>query len=348
MKSASEISKKREEINRYLDTIEEYVAKQPNELSKLKEDYLSIYNDIVGLTPQRTVKTYAGPIKDGGKKDNPEVNDWIKAIKPYIPKILVGVAILAIVLCFILWPRGEVTQAVTGRVDTTTVTEEPGTDAPPIPFDDATFSSLLSKCDFTEAWKMLQQLEDSDKKNNLIRTLLNAYKGWLQMDLSMKENDLPKLLELRQKLLEYSAFNNEYESDLQLLDEGYIKPLEEKQAKAEERERKARESARHRDQNLDSGDSAGGTAAKKKVNSDGVVRIFNSDTSWRQGTPVSGSIISCQSKSHFIITGAKLTKADAGIEVAPQGDGTIRIRANNAGQYKVTLDKMTLTFNVSR
>lgn len=348
MKSASDISKKREEINRYLDTIEEYVAKQPNELSKLKEDYLSIYNDIIGLTPQKILNPYTGPIKDGGKKETPGENDWVKAIKPYIPKILVAIlALLVTALCLTLWPHGEETQANTGGIDTTAITEEPGIDAPPIPFDDATFSSLISNCDFTAAWNMLQQLEDGDKKNNLIRTLLNAYKGWLRMDLNMKENDLDKLLELRHKLQEYSAFNDEYESDIQLLEEGYIKPLQEKQAKAV-RDRKARELANHRNQNLNSGDGREGHVAKQKVNSDGVVHIFNSDNAWKQGSAVTGSTISCKSKSHFIITGAKLAKADTGIEVAPQEDGTIRIRANNGGQYKVTLDKMTLTFNVSR
>ena len=346
MKSVSEISKKREEINRHLDTIEEYVAKQPDELSKLKEDYVSIYNDIVGLTPQKPLNPHTGPQKVVIKKDDIGDNDWIKAIKPYIPKILVGtLVLLAFVLCLILWYRGEETQANTSGVDSTTVVKEHGTDAPPIPFDDATFNSLLSKCDFNAAWNMLQQLEDGDKKNNLLRTLRNAYKGWLQMDLHMKENDLDKLLELRQKLQEYSAFNDEYESDLQLLNKGYIQPLQDKLAKAE-RDRRARELAQHRNQNLDSGDGGGGAVEKKKVPSDGVVHIFKSDGAWKQGSAVSGSTIMCKKRDCFIITGAKFRNKSDGIEVAPQGDGTIRIRTVVPGTQKVTLDKMTITFNV--
>ncbi len=351
MVSANEISAKREEINRHLDTLEEYVGKQP-ELSQLKEQYVSIYSDIVGLSPQRTIVTPPSDSKNSDKKNGQEdENNWMKVIQPYLSKIILGAcAVAAIILVVAFWASGK-EAPVTPPEEENEVVVDSGTDEVPKTFDDHAFNLLLGKADYKAAWDMLQQLENADKKSNLIRTLRNSYRDWLNKELKNNENNLNGLISLGEKIQEYKDFNDEYESDLQLLD-AYIKPLQDKIAEEHERVRKAREieiakrEAERR--NLNSEESADETTNAKKKANDGVVHVYRSDHTYAIGKAISGSTIECKRNDHFVVSGATLTKADEGIEAFAKKNGIIQIRATNAGQYKVYLDKIILTFNVSR
>ena len=350
MVSANEISAKREEINRHLDTLEEYVGKQP-ELSQLKEQYVSIYSDIVDLSPQRTIITPPSGSRNSDKKNKQEdENNWMKEIQPYLSKIILGVcAVVAVILVVAFWPSSKETSDTPPEEEEEVVVDSE-TDDTPKTFDDHAFNLLLGKADYKAAWDMLQQLEDADKKSNLIRTLRNSYRDWLNKELKNKENDLNGLISLGEKIQGYKDFNDEYESDLQLLDE-YIKPLQDKIAEEQERVRKAREIEIARREaerkNLDSGEGEGGNSNAKKKTNDGVVLVYTSDHTYAKGKAISGSTIACNRNDHFVVSGATLTKADEGIEAVAK-NGIIQIRATKAGQYKVYLDKITLTFNVSR
>lgn len=348
----SEITKKREEINHYLDTLEEYVGRQP-ELTDLKKDYISIYQDIIDLKPQRQAdvlqhKPQLSPPSDKDKKD-----DWLMAFLSEISmrKVIgAAVAIFAIVLIIKLWPSSEGQEVIYNNPDQEKAIEEPehGTDDASETFDEKVFNSLLDGADYKEAWSMIQNVQDDDKQQSLKLELQNSYRKWFNEELDKRQKDLQGLLNLKDKIAIYADFNIDNDRHNMLLDED-IASLKKLIAQQEERERQERIEKQKKEQQkrLNSGDE-NGDSGNRGVAKPGVIKIYQADANYTKGAAISasGNVIICKRKDCFVIEGATLSSKDSGIEAQPTG-GIIRIRAANTGKYKVKLNQIEYTFNVT-
>lgn len=351
--SLPEISTKRDEINRYLDTLEEYAGRQP-ELTKLKDDYISIYKEIVDLNPQRHTDRQQGS-QSFNPPNNDEKDEWLKLLMPHLSKIIIGaMAILAVVLVIVFWPSsGSDTAAAATDSDDEELVEErvSGTDDDNA-FDENKFKSLLDGADYKAAWSMLQKVEDSEKRRSLALTLQNSYRQWFNTELGKRQQDLHGLLELKEKIASYADFNEDDARHNNLLDE-YITPLRE-QAAQKERERQERMAqqqrerqerlAREREEKEQGGGGSGGAVRS------GVIKIYLADVNYTKGGAVTATnnVIACKKNQAFVVEGASsATKTEGDIQLSRQSNGQIRIKAHRIGSHKVKLNQIVYTFNVT-
>ena len=359
--SHPEVTSKREEINHYLDTIEEYVGRQP-ELTKLKGDYMSIYKELVDLKPQKKVD----PLQPEGQP-NPPVNDdkdgIMELIRHHLTKIIAALCVVLVVaVIIVLWPSDE--KKPSKMPDDNVEEVEEVAEGVPSDIDDASkgfdanrFNALLAGADYKAAWSMLQKVDNAKKKENLEQALQNSYRVWFNSELKKRQNDLQGLLELKQKIAAYADFNNDNDMHNKFLDD-YITPLQEQIAKSErehqerlaqqERERRER-SAPEREQS--GSENSGGGEATGTSSHGGVIKIFKADVNYKKEAPVVGNKITCQKGDCFIVEGnfdSYVTKGN--IEINRQKD-TMRIKASNLGSHKVILNQnhnqIIFVFNVN-
>lgn len=341
--SFSEISTKREEINHHLETIEEYVGRQPV-LTKLKEDYMSIYKELVDLKSQRqTVPPLPG---SQPFPHNDDENGWIMTlIRPYLSRIIaVLCAILIIATAVILWPSDNRKPTLPSAKNVEEIAEEQdsGTDYPSTNFNKKKFQALLVDADYKAAWSMLQKVVDAEKRGSLELALQNSYREWFNHELDKRQNDLQGLIELKEKIAAYADFNEDKIRHNNLLDT-YIVPLKPRieQEEQERKERLAREqgSARKEDK------AAGATSGRSRGS---VIRIFKVDRDYQNRAQISASdnVIKCKRNDCFVVEGATLSSKEKDIEAVPK-DNIIRIRVPKVGQFKVKLNQVEYTFQVT-
>lgn len=343
--SLPELSTKREEINHHLDTIEEYVGRQP-ELTKLKEDYMSIYKELVDLKPQQqNVQIHLGqqPFPANDDKDG-----IMKLIRPYLSKIIVALcAIFVIVIIIILWPsdNSESNPPDANDVEETTEVRDNETDDISTTFNEEEFQNLLKGADYQAAWSMLQKEEDEEKRKNLELTLQNSYREWFNNERNKRQNDLQGLIELKEKIVAYADFNKDNNWHNNLLDAD-INPLKvEQQERIAQQQRELQERlAREREQQERAREKD--PADKKSRGS--VIKIFKANGSYQKGEQISasGNVIKCKRNAYFVVEGATLTSKDNDIEAVPK-DGRIQIRVPNVGKFKVKLNQVEYTFQVT-
>lgn len=349
--SFSEISTKREEINHYLDTIEEYAGRQPV-LTKLKDDYMSIYKELVDLNPQKqTVPPQIGP-NPFSHNDN-ENAGIMTLIRPYLSRIIAALcAILIIAIVINLWPSDNRQPNHSDAEDVEEIAEKRNsrTDSS-TEFDEKEFQDLLDCADYKAAWSMLQKVENSEKRGRLELALQNSYREWFNYELNKRQNDLQGLIELKKKIAAYADFNEDKNMHNNLLDE-YIYPLQERK-KEQERQRQLAQQKREQQEKLDrkrmqreSPGSASGSATGRSRGS--VIKIFKADVDYQKGEQISasGNVIKCKRNDCFVIEGATLSRNDKGIEAVPKDD-IIRIRVTNVGQFKVKLNQVEYTFQAT-
>lgn len=353
--SFPDISAKREEINHHLDTIEEYVVRQP-ELTKLKEDYMSIYKELVDLKPQQqTVPPQPGP------QPLPDGNGGIMTfVRPYLSKIIAALcAILVIVIVVILWPSDNPKPTPHSAEDVEEIAEEreSGTDETSTTFNEKEFQELLAGADYKAAWSMLQKVGDAEKRRSLELALQNSYREWFNIELNKRQNDLRGLIELKEKIAAYADFNKDNSWHNNLLDD-CINPLQERVAQ-QERERQERHAQQQRERQLarerelreragtEGGvsDSTGGRSSRL------IIRIFKADVNYTKNSPVSagaGNVISCKKNDTFVVEGATSFLVVSGdIQISRQQNGQIRIKADKLQTHKVKLNQVVYTFNVT-
>lgn len=336
--SFSEISTKREEINHYLDTIEEYVGRQPV-LTKLKKEYMSIYKELVDLKPQQQkVPPQPGPQPF---PHNDDENGGIMAfIRPYLSKLIAALcAVLVIVIVVILWHPDNQKPTYPTAEDVIRVPEvrESGTGEKSTTFKEKDFQDHLANADYKAAWSMLQEVGDAEKRRSLKLALQNSYREWFNYELNKRQNDLQGLKELKRIIADYADFNEDNFMHNNLLDEE-INSLQER----EHRERLARERMQR-----ESPGSASGSA--KGRSSESIIKIFKADVNYNKGEQISASgnnVIQCKRKDQFVVEGARLSMNEKGIEANPK-DGIIRIRVKSVGQFKVKLNQVEYTFQVT-
>lgn len=357
--SFPEISAKREEINHHLDTIEEYVGRQP-ELTKLKEDYMSIYKELVDLKPQlQKVPPQPGP--QPFSRDD-EKDGIIKLIWPHLSKIIAAFcAVIVITIVVILWPSDNSKSTTPNAGDVEEIAEKPesGTDDASAAFNENKFQNLLAGADYKAAWSMLQKVDDAEKRRSLELALQNSYREWFNLELDKRQNDLQGLIELKEKITTYSDFNEDDNRHKNLLD-AYINPLQERVA-LQERERREREKrlaqqqrgqqerlAREREQRESSGGEGNADGTADSHSRGGVIKIFKAVGEYQKGDQISasGNIIRCKRNDCFVVEGASLTSKSKDIEAVPNGK-TIRIRAPKVGSHKIKLNQVEYTFQVT-
>lgn len=331
--SFTEISTKREEINHHLDTIEEYVGRQP-ELKKLKDDYMSIYNELVDLKPQQQ-KVPPHPGSQPFHPNDDESSGIMTHIRPYLSKIIaVLCAILVIVTGIILWPVDNSKSTFPHSAeDLEEIAEglDHETDDSPTAFNEE-FNDLLVIADYKAAWSMLQKVGDTQKQRSLELALQNSYRKWFNIELDNRQNDLQRLIELKEMIAAFADFNEDNNLHNKLLDYE-ITQLQKSAAQ----------------QNRDSG-AEGGTEDSAGGQSRGnVIMIFKAGSSYQKEEPIyaSDNVINCKRMDCFVVEGATLTSIGNGIEAVPQKDGVIRIRASNVGEFKVKLNQVVYTFQVT-
>ena len=336
--SFSEISTKREEISHHLDTIEEYVGRQP-ELTKLKEDYMSIYKELVDLKPQQQkVPPQLGP--------SPSLpNDDENGIWPCLSKIIaVLCAILVIALVIIMWPsdkRKPTLPPIAGDSVIIAGDRNHGTDYSSTAFNKNEFENLLAGADYKTAWSMLQKVGDAQKRRSLELALQNSYREWFNFELGKREKDLQGLIELKEKIDAYADFNLDNKMHSNLLD-AYITPLQ--RDAQQRRERLARERGQRESAGEEGGkaDSAGGQSRGNDI------KIFKAVGDYQKGEQISasGNVIKCKRNDCFVVEGATLSSKDKDLEAVPN-DGIIRIRVPKVGQFKVKLNQVEYTFQAT-
>lgn len=322
--SFSEISAKREEINHYLDTIEEYIGRQ-HELTKLKEDYMSIYKELVDLKPQwQKVPPQPGP------QPFPPNVDIITFIRRYISIIIAALCvILVIAIVFIIWPSDDPKSTTHSAEDVKEVAEEreSETDETSTTFNKKEFQNLLDGADYKAAWNMLQKLVDAENRESLELTLQNSYRGWFNKELNKCQNNLQALIELKVKIAAYADFNKDNNRHNSLLD-GYIKSLQKPNAQLEKE---------------DAGGKGGAANSKG-----GVIKIFKAIGDYQKGEQISASdnVIKCKRNDCFVVEGAKLSSKDTDIEAVPKDD-IIRIRVPKVGQFIIKLNQVEYIFQAT-
>lgn len=358
--SFPEISAKREEINHHLDTIEEYVSRQP-ELKKVKEDYMSIYKELVDLKPQQQkVSTQSGPQPFPHNDDD---NDGIMTlIRPYLPKIIAALcAVIVIAIVVILWPSDSQAPTPPDSEDAEEIAEkrESETDDVSVTFNENEFQNLLSGADYKAAWSMIQKVADTGKRRSLELALQNSYREWFNLELDKRQNNLKALIELKEKIAAYVDFNEDNNRHNNLLD-AYIKPLQER-ATQQERERQERlaQQQRERQERLaresNQGESSGGEGNADGTagthSRGGVIKIFKADVNYTKGSPISasvGNVISCKKNDTFVVEGATSVSVVSGdIQISRQPNGQIRIKAHKLQTHKVKMNQVVYTFNVA-
>lgn len=351
--SPSEITAKREEINRHLDTIENYVGRQP-ELKKLKDEYMAIYKELVDLTPP----PLGGPLIESGHHSGMTIKNISKKIKPHFTKIvavLFSILIVAAVIV-VLWPSNETKPTPTKIEDTQHderyVEKVNDVDDGLKAFDENSFKSLLANADYKTAWSMLQKVGDADKRKSLALELQNSYREWFNNELEKHQYDLKGLLELKQKITAYVDFNEDNDWHNNLLD-AYINPLQEIIAKEErERQEKIARQERERQERLarerELRANGGGDDVKNTSSRGNIIKIYKADVNYQKGAAISasGNVIRCKRKDCFVVEGATLTSKDNGIEAVTK-EGKVQIRVPKIGQYKVKLNQIEYTFQVS-
>lgn len=346
--SIYDITAKRGEINHYLDTIEEYIGRQPV-LGKLRDDYMSIHKELVDLEPSQQ-KTQLK-----SKKDRNSNNDWLKKmVQKNLSKIIAcaGAILVVLVLAVIFYPtEDDVKTTSEDSYKDVVVKKGSSTDDFSTEFDGNRFKSLLESADYKAAWSMLQKEKDEEKRKNLALALQNSYRDWFNNELSKREKDLQGLLELRQKIATYVDFNEDNERHINLLNES-IESLNTQIAAQQEQERqglaeqeKKRQEKLNRNQQQikhDNGSDRGGKT--------GVIKIYQADNSYNKGEAISpqNKTINCKRGSCFVVEGATLSGNDQGIEAVSDNDNNrIKIRAMRVGSYKVKLNKIEYTFKVT-
>ena len=351
--SLSEISTKREEINHHLDTIEEYAGRQPV-LTKLKEDYMSIYKELVDLKPRKpTVPPLPEPQPSPHNDD--ENGGIMTLIRPYLSRRIAALcAIFVIAIAVILWPSDnpKPTSSSAENVEEIAEEQESGTDYLSTKFNEKKFQALLAGADYKAAWSMLQKVVDEEKRKSLELALQNSYREWFNSELNERQNDLGGLIELKKKIAAYADFNEDNNRHNELLD-AYINPLQEqieKEKLEQQRQLAQQESEQQKKKSgrtLQEGSGRqGGSATEPSRRS--VIKIFKADRDYNKREQISASsnVIQCKRNDYFVVEGATLSKKDRNIEVVPI-DGIIRIRVPNVGQFKVKLNQVEYTFQVT-
>lgn len=348
--STYDITAKRGEINHYLDTIEEYIGRQPM-LEKLRDDYMSIHKELVDLEPSQQ-KTQLNP-----KEYRNSNNDWLKKmVQKNLSKIIAcaGAILVVWVLAVIFYPTEDDAKPTSaGSNKDVVVKKESSTDNFSTEFDENRFKSLLESADYKAAWSMLQKEKDEEKRKNLALALQNSYRDWFNKELSKREKDLQGLLELRQKIATYADFNEDNVRHINLLNES-IESLKTQIAAQQEQERqklaeqeKERQEQLARNQQQIKHDNGRGSDRGGKT---GVIKIYQADNSYNKGEAISpqNKTINCKRGSCFVVEGATLSGKDQGIEAVSDNDNNrIKIRAMRVGSYKVKLNKIEYTFKVT-
>lgn len=161
MVSSSDISSKRNEINHYLSTIEKYAGRQP-ELTKLKKDYMSIYNEVVDLKPGQQLPP---PFIDSQSLPPSHFAEFIDLFRQYrLVVISVLCAVVFVIGSIRLFP-GRQTEEKFENADTAT------NEKPELLDNDSTNLAMAKELD--ESIKKIGKYTDADKAWEL----LDKYKG---------------------------------------------------------------------------------------------------------------------------------------------------------------------------
>ena len=338
--SIDDIMAKREEINHYLNTIEEYIGRQPV-LRKLRDDYMSIYNELDNLKPQQSTTTHT-EMYTHFPVDDDKNNDWFKTFIQKNPKKIIAGACAVLLLFIVLSVVGLLLSddsKSTSKYDKTDETErnlyndtkglskaigegvngEKGNDDN---FKYKEFYGFLNSYNFNTAWNMLQNVQ-GDKKVGLKLTLQISYNKWFKEEVDNR-NSIDDLLKLKDIIKNYVAFND--------FNENHIKFIENKIDKLKINNKK-------------------GTENKTGTGTSGVM-IYHAtdDYKYKKENAISAKDgkITCKRNSCFVIEGTnKLLRKDNGLEVDPNNNH-LNIRATEVGSKQLELaDSIVYTFNVT-
>lgn len=183
--SSSDIAAKLEEINHDLDIIEEYVGRQP-ELRKLKNDYLSIYKELVDLKPQQ-------------QNVPPRQN---------LSKIIIGICtILVVVLVVVLGPFG-VSNKGENNTGKTRKEEEFSNE----------FRSLLENFEFKAAYEELTKVNNDEQREKDTKELQSSFDNWFNAEFEKVKNNEKDLDNLQEQIAACKDFDEKREEHNQSID----------------------------------------------------------------------------------------------------------------------------------
>lgn len=183
--SSSDIAAKLEEINHDLDIIEEYVGRQP-ELRKLKNDYLSIYKELVDLKPQQ-------------QNVPPRQN---------LSKIIIGICtILVVVLVVVLGPFGVSNKGENNTVKTRKEEKFPNK-----------FISLLNNFEFKAAYEELTKVNNDEQREEYTKELQSSFDNWFDAEFEKVKNNEKDLDNLQEQIAACKDFDEKREEHNQSID----------------------------------------------------------------------------------------------------------------------------------
>ena len=213
---------------------------------------------------------------------------------------------------------------------------------------------MLSKHEFEDAWKMLEQLEDKDKKTNLTYNLQNAYYTWFNNEYNNNQKDQAGLNQLLEKIQKYKAFidQSQIETERDLLNTA-IDALKPKAAPVKATQSSAEQTTEINGngskRNDDTGSNTSGNDSDKANSNASQVEIYKADINYtKTGDPLQQISIKCKVDDRFVVTGAnefKLTNNNVGVTLYKS---ELRIQAKKGGKVTVTINNQkTYTFNIS-
>lgn len=342
--SFAEISTKREEINHLLDTIEEYVGRQPV-LKNLKEDYMSIYKELVDLKPRKpTVPPQPEPQPSPHNDDG---NGGIMTlIRLYLSKIIAALcAIFIIAIAVILWSsdNSKLTPPNAENVENNVKTQKRGTNDSSTNFNEKEFRNYLAGADYKAAWSMLQKVRDAEKRGSLELALQNSYREWFSNELKKRQYDLQELKGLKNEIAAYAEFDENKDYYNKTLDE-YINVLQQQKLQVQQNS----EQKENLSQRAPLVSSVKGSDLATGQPRRSVIKIFKADRDYQKGNQISasGNVIKCRRNDCFVVEGAILSTKDKDIEAVLKDD-IIRIRVPNVGKFKVKLNQVEYSFQVT-
>lgn len=362
--SAAELSTYREKVNHDLDTLEEFVGRQP-ELIPLKDKYYAIYQDIREINKSQPIKgddigkekgdePNKGKQSNGGEKTSRKNN--MDVIKQHMPKIVAAATVLMLViLAAFLYPsvKSAFSPPQPGPQpianDTISGPKEQ-------PFNEDSFNELLSKHEFEDAWKMLEQLEDKDKKTNLTYNLQNAYYTWFNNEYNNNQKDQAGLNQLLEKIQKYKAFidQSQIETERNLLNTAIdalkpkAAPVKATQSSAEQTTEINGNGSKRKD---NTGSNTSGNDSDKANSKASQVEIYNADIDYNKtGDALQQTSIKCKVGERFVVTGVnKFQLSSNNVGVTQDRDKSeLRIQAERGGSVTVTINNQkTYTFNIT-
>lgn len=326
LENIEELKKKIDETNKYLDTLEKFVIRQPS-LKQLKNEYFSIYQDLINLS--RTM------IEDVIINNNS--NNGFKKIIGFVIShavyFLMGVLSVAVVVSFVLIIN-----------DKDEKTEESTELANSLNFDKDIFNKALRDKRFQDAYKQITLINNENSKKYYLDRVSNKYSLFFNDTVEKIKKDTNKLSLLKDGVKASALYNREIEQHLKIID-NYINYIRNNKNTPETGDEKVTDNENVEQKKKNPVPDKANVA--KTENKTSVVYKAN-DKYAKYGNPL-GNIIECKINDYFIIEGTNSFQSTGnGLQVAKSGE-YLRIHPTAAGKIQLTInEKVKITFNVKR